>query len=141
MSIGPVEFLMISFPGSRFDGRIVPELERLIDSGTVRIIDLVFVSKSTEGDVTVIEYDALDASSAAFASLDGEAGGLLNDDDIAEAAEALEAGSSGVFLVWEDLWAAPLADAIRGAGGEILAGGRIPHDVMTAALDHIAEAG
>lgn len=141
MSIGPVEFLMISFPGSRFDGTIVPELQRLAETRTVRIIDLVFVSKDEDGTVTVLEYEDLsDDAAAAFTQLDGESGGLLNDQDIADAAEELTPGSSGVFLVWEDLWAAPLADAIFGAGGEIIAGGRIPRAVMAEALDHVANA-
>ena len=140
MSIGPVEFLMISFPGSQFDGSIVPELERLIASDTVRIIDLVFVTKDEAGLTVAVEFDALDETAAAFASLDGDCGGLLNDEDIADAAEALEPGSSGVFIVWEDLWAAPLADAVHNAGGVILAGGRIPRDVMNEALDYVASA-
>jgi hypothetical protein len=138
VSMGPVEYVVISFPGNRFDGRIVPELVRLVSTGTVRIIDLVFVSKDDSGAVTALEYEELDGEAAEFAALDGEAGSLFSEEDILIAAEELEPGSSGVFILWEDLWATPLAEAIRGADGMIVAGGRIPHAVVQAALTHSA---
>ncbi|MCB1038692.1 MAG: DUF6325 family protein [Acidimicrobiales bacterium] len=135
---GPVEFLTIAFPGNNFDGRIVPELEKLISSGTVRIIDLVFVSKDADGAVTTYEYEDLDGDAAAFGALEGEAGDLLSEEDIAQAAEDLDPSSSGVFLLWEDLWAAPFAEAVRAADGVIVAGGRIPHEVVLAAQAAVA---
>ena len=138
MSIGPVEFLTIAFPGNNFDGRIVPELEKLIASGTVRIIDLVFVSKDADGNVTAFEYEDLEGDAAAFGHLDGEAGDLISEEDIELAAGDLEPNSSAVFLLWEDLWATPFAEAIRAADGVIVAGGRIPHEAVLAALDAAA---
>ena len=134
MSIGPVEFLTIAFPGNNFDGRIVPELEKLISSGTVRIIDLVFVSKDADGSITTYEYEDLEGDAAAFGALEGEAGDLISEEDIELAAEDLDPNSSAVFLLWEDLWAAPFAEAIRAADGIIVAGGRIPHEVVQEAL-------
>lgn len=134
MSIGPVEFLTIAFPGNNFDGRIVPELERLVASGTVRIIDLVFVSKDADGSITTFEYEDLEGDAAAFGALDGEAGDLISDEDIELAANDLDPNSSAVFLLWEDCWATPFAEAIRAADGVIVAGGRIPHDAVEAAL-------
>jgi uncharacterized membrane protein len=134
MSIGPVEFLTIAFPGNNFDGRIIPELEKLVASGTVRIIDLVFISKDADGSITTFEYEDLEGDAAAFGHLDGEAGDLISDEDIELAAEDLDPDSSAVFLLWEDCWATPFADAVRAADGVILAGGRIPHDAVLAAI-------
>jgi hypothetical protein len=136
MTIGPVEFLTIAFPGNNFDGRIAPALADLVATGTVRIIDLVFVMKDTDGAISVIEYDDLEGEATVFASLDGDASELISDDDIAEAAEALEPNTSAIFLLWEDLWAAPFAEAVRAADGIILNGGRIPHEAVLAAIEH-----
>jgi uncharacterized membrane protein len=141
MSIGPVEFLVISFPSNEFDGRIVPEISKLIESETVRIIDLVFITKDRDGNIVALEIEDLQGDEQAFASLDGEAGELLSDEDIALAAADLDPGSSAAFILWEDLWAAPLAEAIRGAGGIIVSGGRIPHDVLQHAIEHTASVG
>ena len=134
MTLGPVEYLLIGFPGNRFKGDIVPALADLVESDTIRILDLVFVKKDADGSISVFEYDALDETSD-VAQLDGEAGGLLNDEDIAFAAEALEPDSSAALLVWEDRWAAPLADALHSAGGVLIAGERIPRDIVEAAME------
>ncbi len=137
MDIGPVEYLLIAFPGNQFKGDIAPALGKLIGSGIVRIIDLVFISKGPEGDVTTFEFDQLE-SLAPFAALDGEAGGLVGPDDIASAAEALEPNSSAALLVWEDTWATELAQAIRGANGVIVDGARIPREVVEEAMAELA---
>jgi Family of unknown function (DUF6325) len=134
MTLGPVEYVLIGFPGNRFKGEIIPALAQLVEAGTIRIIDLVFVKKDTAGALEVFEYDALDEV-ADVAQIDGEAGGLLSDDDIALAAEVLEPDSSAALLVWEDTWAAPLADALRAAGGVLIDGERIPHDIVEAAFE------
>ena len=106
MSIGPVEYLILGFPGNKFTGQIVPELAKLIDSGLIRIIDLAFISKDSAGHVEVVEYDAVEEL-AAFAGLDAEVGGILTDEDIAHAAVSLEPNTSAALLIWEDSWAAP----------------------------------
>jgi hypothetical protein len=137
MPIGPVEYLVIGFPENRFTGAIVPALTELVESGTIHIIDLVFVSKDADGVVTSFEFDALEEL-APYAALDGEAGGLLSDEDIELAVDALEPNSSAALLVWEDTWAAPLAAALRDAGGVLLAGERIPHEIVQAALDELS---
>ena len=133
MSIGPVEYLILGFPGNNFTGEIVPELAKLIDSGLVRIIDLIFISKDADGDVTVVEYDAVEEL-AAFAGLDAEIGGLLTDEDVAHASLSLEPNSSAALLVWEDTWAAPFAAAVRNANGVILEGARIPREIIEEAI-------
>ena len=133
MSIGPVEYIILGFPGNNFTGQIVPELAKLIDSGLVRIIDLTFIMKDADGNVEVVEYDAVEEL-AAFAGLDAEVGGLLTDEDVAYAAMTLEPDSSAALLVWEDTWAAPFAAAVRNANGVILEGARIPREIIEEAM-------
>ena len=133
MDIGPVEYLILGFPGNNFTGQIVPELAKLIDSGLVRIIDLTFISKDADGAVQVVEYDAVEEL-AAFAGLDAEVGGLLSDEDVAYAAQSLEPNTSAALLVWEDTWAAPFAAAVRNANGVILEGARIPREIIEGAM-------
>ncbi|MEN9644519.1 MAG: hypothetical protein RL238_1188 [Actinomycetota bacterium] len=135
MTIGPVEYIIIQFPGNQFKGEIAPALADLIESKTVRIIDMVFILKDELGNVVWDEYDAGENGDGfGFAHLDGEAG-LLNEDDILTAAEVMDNNSSAALLVWEDLWAAPFAAAIRNAGGELIAGGRIPDELAQLAAD------
>jgi len=132
MSIGPVEYIIIGFPGNDFHGEIVPEISNLVENGVVRIVDLVFISKDEDGSFVVIEVDEDDGVSV-FASLDGEVGGFIGDEDIAHAAASIEPGNSAALLLWEDLWAIPLVTAIRGAGGVVIEGSRIPHELIEAA--------
>jgi Family of unknown function (DUF6325) len=133
MGIGPVEYIVVGFPGNKFNGQIAPELAKLIDGGTVRILDLVFIGKDDAGDVVAFEFDQLEELEA-FGHIEGEVGGILNEEDIAYAGAALEPGSSAALLVWEDLWAAPFVDAVRESGGLLLEGGRIPHELVQAAI-------
>ncbi len=139
MSIGPVEYLILGFPGNNFTGQIVPELAKLIDGGLVRIIDLTFISKDAAGEVVVVEYDAVEEL-AAFAGLDAEIGGILTDEDIAHAALNLEPNTSAALLIWEDTWAAPFAAAVREANGVILEGARIPREFIEQAMDALTDA-
>ena len=132
-SIGPVEYIIVGFEGNQFNGKIVPELLALVDSGQIRVLDLIFISKDADGVLTAFEYDELEAF-AGLAPAAGESMGLLNDEDIEMAAEVLEPNSSAAFLVWEDLWAAPFARALLDSGGTLLAGERIPHAIVTEAI-------
>jgi hypothetical protein len=135
-SIGPVEYVLIGFPDNQFTGGIAPALAQLVDSGTVRIIDLVFIRKDADGNVLSFEYDDL-PETAAYGEIDGDADGFLDDEDILAAAEELENNSSSLLIVWEDLWAAPLAHEILASGGQVIAGHRIPHAVVTEILEAI----
>ena len=136
MSIGPVEYMIVGFPGNKFRGDIAPALAELVKSGTVRIIDLAFVMKDSDGSVEALELADLDSDvGAAFGLLEAETGGLLNQEDLEAAAEELEPNSSAALLVWEDVWATKLADAIRAADGELLDLERIPHEVVVAAVE------
>ena len=133
MAIGPIEYVILGFPGNKFTGKVAPELKRLLDSGTIRILDLVFVSKDGEGETVTFEYED-HHDFAPFMELDGEVGGLISQDDIEYAAESLEPNSSAALLIWEDTWATPFVEALRDADGVVLEGGRIPHDLIEAAL-------
>ena len=116
--MGPVEYVVIGFPGNRFKGEIVPALAELVDNDVVRIIDVAFIKKD--------------------ADVDGEAGGVLNDDDLELAAEALEPDTSAALIVWEHRWAARVKQAIRDAGGRIIAGERVPDEIVERALADLA---
>jgi hypothetical protein len=101
-SMGPVEYVVIAFPGNRFKGEIVPAVAELVDNDVVRILDVAFIKKDADGNVTMFEYDSLDdVLEFGFADVDGEAGGVLNDEDLELAAEALEPDSSAALIVWE----------------------------------------
>ncbi len=135
--IGPVEYLIVSFPGNQFKGEILPELANLVESGTIRIIDLAFVGKDTSGNTLMFELSDLDPDvQKEFGAIGAEASGLFNEEDLRAAAEELDNDSSAALLVWEDVWATKLAAAIRNAGGEVLDLERIPHDVVVAAREY-----
>src|SRR5271165_4426155 len=139
MTIGPVEYLIVAFPGNNFSGDIAPELAKLVDSGTVRILDLVFVGKDAEGNVVTFEFDQLDEL-APFADIEAEIGGLVSPEDIEHAAAQIEPNSSAALLLWEDTWAAPLAAAVLASGGVLVEGARVPHDLAQAAIDELESA-
>jgi uncharacterized membrane protein len=137
--IGPVEYMIVAFPGNKFRGEIAPALADLVESETIRIIDLAFVGKDADGDVVAFELSDLDDDvQEKINTLDPQRGGLLNDDDLMAAAEELEPNSSAALLVWEDLWAAKVAQAIRDADGVVLDIERIPHEIVQAAREWAA---
>ena len=140
MTIGPVEYIVVAFPGNEFNGAIAPALADLIDAGTIRVLDLVFMLKDDNGDVATFEFDQLDEL-APFAELDGEVGGLIGPEDIEHAAEALDPGMSAALLIWEDTWATPLAQAMLQSGGVLVEGARIPHELVEAAFVDLESAG
>lgn len=134
---GPIEYMVVGFPGNEFSGEIAPALSELVESGTIRIIDLTFVSKDGNGEVTAFEVNDMDPAVAdALRSVGAERGNLLNKDDIHDVGEGLEPNQSAALLVWEDLWAGRLAQALRNANGVMLELQRIPHDVAMAAREY-----
>jgi hypothetical protein len=133
VSMGPVEYVIIGFPGDRVSDEIAPALTALVASDTIRILDLLFLFKDASGRVVVREFDELDPPSG-FADVDGAVDGVLNDDDALIAADALEPGTSGVLLVWEDRWARSFADSVRAAGGVLVGGQRIPAEIVESAF-------
>lgn len=138
-NVGPVEILAVAFPGSEFKGEILPALGELVDSGTIRVLDFVFVNKDTDGTVRVLELSDLDGEETAmYARLDSADESLLNDEDLEDAGEILDPGDSAAILVWEDCWATKLRNAIRDAGGKLLALDRVPAESLDEVLEAIA---
>jgi uncharacterized membrane protein len=138
--IGPVDYLIVAFPGNEFRGEIAPALAELVEAGTIRIIDIAFVTKTAEGEVAALEVTELDPEVKKGLERAGvEVSGLFNEDDLAAAGEELEPNSSAALLVWENVWARKVAQAMRDAGGEVLDFERLPHEVVQAAREWALE--
>lgn len=136
LEVGPVDYLVIEFPGSRMTGEGFPILIDLVERGIVRILDLVFIQKSDDGEVTVVELSELDDENAGQLSVfQGASSGLLDGSDVGEAAKAIEAGSSAAVLLYENRWAGPFVAAMRRSGAELVASGRIPAADVIAAIE------
>ena len=134
--IGPVDYLIVAFPGNKFRGEIAPALADLVDAGTIRIIDLAFVAKDADGNIAAFELTDIDPDvRQGFENMGVEVNGLFNEEDLQAAGEELDPNSSAALLVWENLWAKDVAQAIRNAGGELLDFERLPHEVVQAARD------
>ena len=134
--LGPVDYLIVAFPGNKFRGEIVPALADVVENGTIRIIDLVFVTKNEDGETGAFELTDIEPEvRQGFENLGIEVNGLFNEEDLQAAGEELDSNSSAALLVWENLWARDVAHAIRNAGGELLDFERLPHEVVQAARD------
>ena len=136
--LGPVDYLVVGFPAeeANFSGEMASELKRLIDSDTIRMLDLLMIMKGEDGSVEATELrDADDSEVGELRSLERDLAILLAEEDVEEIGASLEPGSAAVVLVWENSWAAPLGSAIRGSGGELLANGRIPTQALIAAVE------
>ncbi len=133
--MGPVEYLVVEFPGNKFKGEIVPALTELTNSGIIRVLDLLFVRKDADGSVTSVELSDLPAEeSALFDDLDGEIDDLINEEDVMLVADLLNPNSSAGILVFENVWATRLRDAIVNANGRLVDNARIPAAVVEAAM-------
>ena len=139
MTSGPIEYLVVAFPDGNMSDEIAPELADLVDKKVIRILDIVFVTKDSSGDVDALEFDELE-SMVGFAEIDAEVGGLIGPDDLDFVASELDPGSAAAVLLVEDLWAAPLAEALDRSGGVLLEGARIPQDLLDAATADLAAA-
>jgi hypothetical protein len=134
--IGPIDYLVVEFPGSRMTGEGLPLLVDLVDRGIIRILDLVFIKKELDGSVRGLAIADLDHDGKLdLAVFEGASSGLLDQEDLDEAGGVLEPGSSAGLLVYENRWAAPLARELRRGGGQLVASGRIPVQAVLAALD------
>ena len=134
--MGPVDYLVVEFPGSRMTGEGLPLLVDLVDRGIIRILDFTFVRKEMDGSVRGMTIADIDQDGKLdLAVFEGASSGLLGQDDIDEAGGVLEPGSSAALLIYENVWAAPLARALRRGGAQLVAGGRIPVQAILAALD------
>lgn len=136
MGIGPVEYGVFAFPGNKFKGEIAPALQELVKAGTIRILDLAFVLKDQDGNVTGFELeDAGSEVMKAFEALTHDRDGLINDNDLKEIGATLDPNSSAAVLVWEDLWATKFVEAVREAGGVLVDIQRVPYELVQAAID------
>ena len=132
--LGPIDYIVLEWPGRQPSGEAMPLLIDLVDRGIIRIIDIAFLIKDEDGSVAAIDTGAL-SSDDAFAEFTGASSGVLMQEDLEEAATALNPGTSAAVLVWENRWAAPVAAAMRRSGGQLVASGRIPVQALVAALD------
>ena len=135
MTVGPVEYIVIEFPGNHFRGEIAPEVARLVSSGVVRILDVVFLTKDEAGQVSFLEIDAVEEEVTKILVQDADdLMGLLNDEDLSLMASTLPPNSSAVLIVWENAWATKFVEAVGRADGRILAHERVPHEAVIEAL-------
>jgi hypothetical protein len=134
--LGPIDYLVVEFPGARLTGEALPLLLDLVDRGIIRILDLVFIRKDRDGSVVMLEIADLDGDGLLdYQVLHGASSGLLGRDDIEQAAAVVEPGSAAGIVIYENVWAAPFVGALRRAGGELVAAGRVPVEDLAAALD------
>ena len=129
---GPIDFVLIEFPGDKLTGEAAPALMDLVERGVIRLYDLMVISKHDDGSVEALELQD-PTGAGGFSYFAGASSGLLGDDDLREAAEAMEPGTVAALIVYENSWAIPFVRAARNSGGEVIASARIPaQDVMDA---------
>ena len=138
VELGPVDYIVVAFPAGRanFSGEMASQLMALMDSNTVRVLDLVLVTKDLDGSVEASELrDADDSEVGQLRAAEADLAVLLAESDVEEIGGVLEPGSAAAVLVWENTWAGPFASAVRRSGGQLVASGRIPTQVILAAID------
>ena len=141
MAIGPIELLVVKFPGNQFKGEIAPAWQELVESGTIRVIDLIFAMKDEEGTLAVLELNALgDERLAVFEPEPSELKGSLTEDDAKSLAGGLENNSSAAILLFENTWATKFADALRNANGQLILNERVPRAVIDELIAEVAAA-
>jgi len=134
--LGPVDWIVVEFPGSRFNGAIAPALADLVERDIVRVLDLLVLRKDADGGLESFELSDLeDGEIGELRAFETELAMLLSAEDVAAVAAAVEPGSSAAVLVWENTWAAPFASAVRESGGQLVASGRIPVQALLAAVE------
>ena len=134
--LGPVDYIVVEFPGNKFNGDIAPALGDLVDRDLVKVLDLVCVTKAADGRIEGFELEDLDEGIAGeIEELEIDIAHVLSEDDVVSLAGAMEPDSSAALLVWENRWAAPFASAVRHSGGQLVASGRIPVQALIGALE------
>jgi len=134
--LGPVDYVVVEFPAGakNFTGEMAAELVRLVDAGTIRIVDILILDKNEDGSVDATELSDIDELGE-LESIEAELAELLAADDVEHLAASMEPGSTAGVLIWENLWAAPFASAARRAGGQLIADGRIPIQAIIASIE------
>jgi hypothetical protein len=135
-SLGPVDYLVVEFPAGagNFTGEMTDELLALVDSGTIRVIDVLILTKSEDGTVDAMELSDIDELGP-LQAVEAQLAEFLAEEDVAHLAAAMDPGSTAGVLIWENLWAAPFASAARRSGGQLLASGRIPIQAIIASIE------
>jgi len=134
--LGPVDYLVVEFPAgaSNFTGEMAAELLALVNSGTIRVIDVLILTKDADGTVEATELSDI-AELGELQAIEAELGELLAADDVGHLTAAMDPGSTAGVLIWENLWAAPFASAVRRSGGQLIANGRIPIQAIIASIE------
>lgn len=134
--LGPVDWVVVEFPEPKFTGEIAPILKDLADRELIRVLDLIFLTRDRDGEYEVFESSDLDDSEiGGLRAYETELAMVLSEQDVMDLVETIEPGSSAAVLVWENLWAAPFGAAVRRAGGQLAASGRIPIQAVIAAVE------
>ena len=134
--LGPVDWIVVEFPGSRFNGQIAPALLDLVERDLIRVLDLLVLKKDADGLLEAFELSDLDEGEIGeLRTYESELAMLLSEEDVTSLAAAIEPGSSAAVLVWENTWAAPFGSAVRRSGGQLVASGRIPTQALLAAIE------
>ena len=134
--LGPVDYIVVEFPvgASNFTGEMVEELLALVESGTIRVIDVLILTKNEDGSVEAMELSDV-PELGELQAIEAELAELLAADDVVNLAAAMDPGSVAGVLIWENLWAAPFASAARRSGGQLIADGRIPIQAIIASIE------
>jgi hypothetical protein len=134
--LGPVDYIVVEFPGSKFNGEIAPALADLVERGIIRVLDLLMLVKDDDGSIEAFEISDLDERDiGSLREYETELAHLLTEDDVINIAESIDSGTTAAVLVWENLWAVPFATAVRHSGGLLVAGGRIPIQAIAASIE------
>jgi hypothetical protein len=134
--LGPVDWIVVEFPEPKFTGEVAPILKDQADRELIRVLDLIFLTRDREGGFEVFESSDMDDSALGeLRAFETELAMLLSEQDVIDLVETIEPGSSAAVLVWENLWAAPFGSAVRRAGGQLAASGRIPIQAVIAAVE------
>jgi hypothetical protein len=136
IELGPVDWIVVEFAGSKFNGEIAPALRDLVDRDLVRVLDLLILKKDADGSLEAFELSDLDEAEVGdLRTYEAELAMLLSEDDVAAVGAAVEPGSTAAVLIWENTWAVPFASAVRRSGGQLVASGRIGIDTLLAAIE------
>jgi uncharacterized membrane protein len=138
MNLGPVELIVIAFPDGKLHKDVAPALKEIVDNGTCRIIDLLFVRKDEEGNIKIVELEDSGVAEA-FKNVDGDVYDLINASDVETLAQELPNGSAAALVVWENTWASKFAEAVRASKGRVVTNLRVPNSVVEAALQAMEE--
>ena len=138
--MGPIDYVVIEWTGRQPNGEAMPMILDLVDRGVIRILDIAFLVKDEDGSSAALELGSLNGAGSGFEEFEGASSGLLGQEELDDAASIMEPGTSAAILIWENLWVAPVAVALRRSGGQLVASGRIPVQAVLASLDAVEAA-